>query len=206
MEHEDQQVEQIKKFLKEYGPWIAGGLIIGFAALFSWRTWQDNQAAQQVAATDNLQQVQEQFMAGTSGPAVIEQAEQVLSELEGTTQAGILRLHLARAMVQEADFAAAAQQLNRALTELSGTEMVGIVATRLARVELERGNPDAAEEALNKVTQDSYTAVVAEIQGDIHYARGERDAARDAYSRALASAAEGPTPNLQMKLDNLAGN
>ncbi|MCC5855676.1 MAG: tetratricopeptide repeat protein [Idiomarina sp.] len=203
MEHEDQQVEQVKTFIKEYGPWVLAGLVIGFGSLFSWRTYQGNQVMGQENRTAAYQQVMEQLQR-SEGLDDTAFADDLLAELDGTPYAALTRLQLARKAVEAGDLDQAAELLSQALREMGRNELTGMIALRLARVEIARGDYSAAEAALNRVPDTGYSALKAEVRGDLLHAQGDYAGARAAYQSAVTLAEEGANPFLQMKLDNLA--
>jgi len=204
VEFEDQQEQVVKNFIKQYVPWIAAGLIIGLGGLFTWRSYTTGQDEQAQQRTQVYQQIVEQLQQSYSDEAAA-QVRALNEEMSGTTQAALGRLTLARYAAQQGDFDEAAALLETAAGEVRDPGLKGIIATRLARVEIERGNYDAAEAALANTPATGFEALTAEIRGDIAFGRGQPESARDYYSQAVALSDEGPSPFLQMKLDNLAG-
>ncbi|WP_165831957.1 MULTISPECIES: tetratricopeptide repeat protein [Gammaproteobacteria] len=203
MENEDQQVEQVKSFIKEYGPWIVGGLVVGLGLMFAWRSFQSAQLAEQQAATAQVKQIVDQLDAETS--EVIE-AQSVLGELSDSDYAALTRLVVAKSAVAAENLEEAATQLEMAMNESTNAQVTSIAALRLARVEIALGRYDNASNALSQVTVTSYAALKSEIEGDLHLAQGNEDAARMAYASALESSESGMNRVLQMKLDSLAVN
>lgn len=203
MEHEDQQVEQVKSFIKEYGPWIAGGLVVGLGLMFAWRGYQSSQLTAQQASTAQVKQVVDQLNAETS--EVIE-AQSVLGELTDADHAALTRLVVAKSAVQAENFVEATTQLRMALSETTSAQVASIAAIRLARLEIMNENFAEANDALAQVTMESFAAMKSEVAGDLHFAQGNEEAARMAYAAALENSESGMNRVLQMKLDNLAVN
>ena len=203
MENEDQQVEQVKSFIKEYGPWIVGGLVVGLGLMFAWRSFQSAQLAEQQAATAQVKQIVDQLDAETS--EVIE-AQSVLGELSDSDYAALTRLVVAKSAVAAESLEEAATQLEMAMNESTNAQVTSIAALRLARVEIALGRYDNASNALSQVTVTNYAALKSEVEGDLHLAQGNEDAARMAYAAALESSESGMNRVLQMKLDSLAVN
>jgi len=199
--NDEQEVELVKNFIREYGPWIVAGLVIGLGSMFGWRSYQSAQqeAAQQQTADfeQALEQIQSPDMAFS---------ESLLESLEGSSQAALTYLHLARAAVKENELDTAAVHLRNALAETSRSELQGVIGLRLARVELAREDYAAATSALAVVTAPGYAALKAEVEGDIYFAQGQLSEAKVAYEQAAALSQQGAHPFLQMKLDNLAAN
>lgn len=205
MEHEDQQVEQIKQFIKEYGPWIVAGVVIGLGSLFGWRHYQDSQTQAAESRTAIYQQMLEtlQFSEGDEASA---RAQALAAELEGSEQGALAQLHLAQQAINQGDFDAARSYLESAHATLRSGELKSIVALRLARLDIAREDYNSAEAWLNGIRSSAFAANVAEVRGDIHYARGNHAAARESYLAAAEASVSGASTALQMKIDNLAGH
>ncbi|CUS47268.1 MAG: hypothetical protein HLUCCO02_07080 [Idiomarinaceae bacterium HL-53] len=201
METEDQQVEQVKSFIKEYGPWIVGGLVVGLGLMFTWRNYQGTQLAEQQVATAEVKSIVDQIENANEG---VLDANAALANLGESDYAALTRLAVAKSAVEAGEFEQATTQLRAAMNEATATEVKAIAAVRLARVELSMGNIDQAEAALTSVNQESFAAIKGEVMGDIELARGNREAARAAYASALESGDNELNRVLQMKLDNLA--
>lgn len=204
MEHEDQQVEEIKKFIKTYGPWIVAGVVIGLGSLFGWRAYSDHQVATQQARTAVYERALERLQAASpeEAPGI---ARNLLDEVSGTEHAGLIRLQLAQKLVLGNDLAAAKDELETALGEVKSSELQALIRTRIARIAIEQGDFDDAERHLSAINQSAYRGLVAEIRGDLLYARGNFSAARESYLLAQTEQAETASQALQMKIDNLAG-
>lgn len=203
MEDEDQQVEQIKKFLREYGIWIGAGVVIGLGSLFGWRAYQSAQVETQQERTVAYQQVSEQLQ--SSDEDALRVAEQLISELDGTAHGVVARLQLAQRAVQNGELERAAEILNAAQREAPKPVLKALATTRLARVHLALGNYDEALQALDQNLPESFKAQVEEVRGDIYFAQGEPQQARRAYQTAVDLGGAQSSPSLQMKFENLAG-
>lgn len=203
MEHEDQQVEQIKQFLREYGIWIGAGIVIGLGSLFGWRAYQSSTLEQQNQHTAMYQQVSEQLRAGDGESLAA--AEQVLSQLDGSSHAVVARLQMAQQAVRDGELERAADILYAARENSAEPALKALATTRLARVQLALGEYDAALSSLQPELPASFTAQVAEVRGDVYLAQGDRDQARSAYEIAVNEGGARTSPALQMKFDNLAG-
>mgnify|MGYP001466622119 CR=1 FL=1 len=189
--NDEQEVELVKNFIREYGPWIVAGLVIGLGSMFGWRSYQSAQQEAAQQQTADFEQALEQ----------IQSPDMAFSESLLETY-----LHLASAAVKENELDTAAVHLRNALAETSRTELQGVIGLRLARVELAREDYAAATSALAVVTAPGYAALKAEVEGDIYFAQGQLSEAKVAYEQAAALSQQGAHPFLQMKLDNLAAN
>lgn len=205
MDNDELQEEQVKKFIKEYGPWIVAGLVVGLGSMFTWRNYQTAQDTAAQARTSAYEQVLEQLQS-SEGLANTDFANEVLAEFEGSSYAALTRMQLAGKAVNDGDLDEAAQLLAMAVQETSRVELKSLISLRLARVEIARGEFEGAQKALATVTNKGFTALKKEVEGDLLFAQGNHSAAKAAYAQAMALSASGANPLLQMKLDNLAAN
>ncbi|WP_087022818.1 YfgM family protein [Thaumasiovibrio subtropicus] len=195
-ETEEQQVEAIKKWWKENGKSIILGAVIGLGGLFGWRAYQANVLSSQEAASDAYSKAQEQLIAGD-----LDAVKQFVTENSSSEYATLAAMQLAKAQVENDNLSAAVEQLKWVVANSKDDALKALANVRLARVEIALENFDAAESALAAVTAESWKANVASLRGDIAVQRGDHDAARAAYTEALAA---GNDPVVRMKLDDLA--
>ncbi len=205
---EDQQVAALKKWWKSNSGSIVTGIILGLAVLFgtkAWYAWQDNIAQQ----ASDVYTVMMAALKNGNNQAVSEKAGMLIADYNNTPYAALAALALARLRIEDGELEAAATQLQWVLDN-GGTDFVRDTARlRLARVELAQGHPDAAELVLGHAGSSSAAeSLFAEMRGDIHLARGDRDQALASYQRALAGMSEDFIGRalLQLKYDDLASS
>jgi predicted negative regulator of RcsB-dependent stress response len=200
---DEEQVERIKKWWSENGSSVIVGLVIGIGGLSGWRFWVDyttNQAGEASAYfSQALDALQEQ-----RHDSAIEQASLVLDEYASTPYADLAYLALAKAYVETGDFARAASQLESLIHQTDEPSLEMIARKRLAAVQLQLGKLDAALATLEIDYPPTFTAGFEELKGDVLVARGDNQAARQAYQKArLANPAAANPRLLQQKIDDL---
>src|SRR5690606_17540475 len=173
--------------------------------MFGWnqyRHYTDSRAEAAAALYLDLQDVLEDDDR-TAAEALLTELRESYAGSPYTDQAGLL---MAGAwLARDAD--RAVEEL-RYVIETSKDRELGLIARmRLARVLIFQSS---AAEALDVLAVDNtgpFAAQFSEIQGDAHYALGDLDAAREAYSNALvAPGAEWLNRGfVEMKLDALEG-
>ncbi|ADN76947.1 Protein of unknown function DUF2133 [Ferrimonas balearica DSM 9799] len=198
---EEQQVEAIKRFWKEYGVSIIGGAVLGLGGLFGWNTYQDHLVGKAEQASAAYGRVIEQ--AGQSQDALDTAVAQFQNEYGESGYGPLSQLLLARAAVEAGDLAKAETLLTEVLPSMDSAT-APMVTLRLARVQLAQDKLDAAQATLEKVTSEAFAAQREELKGDVLVKKGEMDAARAAYQSALDAGGAQTSPALQMKLDDLA--
>lgn len=200
---EKEQIELIKQWWRENGWYLLGGAAIAGLAYFGWNQYvaYENGRAEQAAGL--YLDLQETLADDRPG------ADDILAELVAD-YADSPYLDQARLLIASdsliSDPARAVDEL-RAVMESSEDPGLAMVARlRLARVLAYRERYDEALDVLAVEDPGSFAAWLNEILGDVHVGRGDLDAARRAYSVALAAeGAETLDQNLlQMKLGSLA--
>lgn len=203
---EEQQIAALKKWWKSNGSSIITGIILGLAVLFgfkAWVAWQDRIARE----ASDIYAVMIGALQGGNTQAVSDKAGQLIADYGNTPYAALAALALARLRVEEGELEAAATQLQWVLDNATADFVLDSARLRLARVKLAQGDPDGAEAILGHAGSSGAAEVlVAELQGDIHLARGDRDQALASYQQALAVMSEDYTGSalLQLKYDELA--
>lgn len=202
---EQEQVEMLRKWFKEYGPTILVGAVLGLAAIYGWRYWQGLKAQKQEAASTAYEQVVKQLADKTQHDAGIAAGEKLVSEQPGSVYANLTSLYLAKAAVIENKLDDAVKYL-RAVVDKPVQPALGVIArARLARVLIAQ---DKAQEALALLDAEKnpgeFRAGLEEVRGDAYKALGKLVEARAAYQAAQAAKGAGKTsPLLSMKLDSV---
>ncbi|MBE2294213.1 MAG: tetratricopeptide repeat protein, partial [Phycisphaerales bacterium] len=199
---DDERVEDLKKWWKENGASIIGGLVLGLIVIFGWQYWNSHRITQEEAASQKYQTFIE-----VADKSDIEQARQqgqaFLTDFPNSSYAVLVALRLARLAMDRGDTSAASQQLEWVIGNAKIDEIQDIARLRLARILSSTGQAEEAKKALEHITTTSLLAERDELRGDLYLAANDRNQAQSAYTAALA-AGGGNNPLLQLKLDNLA--
>lgn len=203
-ETEEQQVEAMKEWWNENGRSVILGVVIGAAAIFGWQGWGKYQLSQSEQASDQFTETLDALAdGGESDPLAL--AESLKSEHGGSVYALMASLAAARGQVEAGDLDAAAEQLRWAIKNADQADIKVIAQIRLARVLGAAGKPDDALDALPSTVPDTFSAMIDEARGDLLLAKGDIDAARTAYQKAVDSEYRVADRNeLTMKLNDLA--
>ncbi|MFO1435569.1 MAG: tetratricopeptide repeat protein [Gammaproteobacteria bacterium] len=205
--NEQEQVEEIKKWLRENAAAVVVGLILGISAISGWRYWQAKERARAESASALFTQV---IAANINNQAAQAEkvAQQIISDYGNTTYGSYAALMLAKLAVDKQDLQGARQQLNWVLEHGSDAALKRLAMLRLARVALAQGKPDEALAQLDKLPSSQIaSAEVAELRGDILMAQGKKDEAGKQYLNAYANVEPAERSNesstLALKLDDL---
>lgn len=170
---EHEQSERVLAWLRQNGVSLAGGVILGLAAIGGWKWWAQHSHTQALADADRYQSVVAAIEAGDTDVA------SRLGELDNPVYADLAGLELAATQVRAGDNAAAVKTLEAIKVNAPG--LSEIVNQRLARLLVDAGKADEAIQLL----EGSDSAMALEVRGDAQYARGDADEARGTYEQAL---------------------
>ncbi|GLP95091.1 YfgM family protein [Paraferrimonas sedimenticola] len=196
---EEQQVEAIKTFWKEYGSSIVLGAALGLGGLFGWNYYTDSQQASAEAASAAYQQI---VTNSASDAAIVSAAETFAAEHKEPGYDALLQLLAAKAAVADGDLDKAKTALKQVMDSKVGGGLPEVASIRYARIQAQQGELDGALATLDGVKAESFDAKVAEVRGDILVRQGNTEEAAKAYQAAI-DAGTMSAASLQMKLDNL---
>ncbi len=204
---EYEQSEEVRKWLKDNIQTLIAGVAGGLALLYGWQYFQQWQAEQQQAAAAAYHEYVQ-----VSEKRDRQQAEAALKLLQQDFPRSFytaLATMEHAALLKEEDPAQALQTLT-ALRERTGEAAFDeLLELRIARLQWQTGDSDGALSTLAGVRSEAWASLAEEIRGDILVQRGDTDAARTAYRKALEAldpTRAGSRPLLEMKLDNLGGD
>ena len=201
-DNENDQVDALKRFFAENGKALAVGVVLGIGALVGWRFWnghQDASAREVSLAYQNVTSVMK-----ADKPESITAVENFVSSNKNTYGA-LAALDVANQLVGKNDLSAAATQLQTGLANTSDDNLKALINLRLARIQVQQKQADDALKTLDSIKGDGWTAMVADTRGEALLSKGDKQGARDAWSKGVAS---GTSPALremmQMKINNLS--
>ncbi|MCL1093690.1 YfgM family protein [Shewanella kaireitica] len=197
---EEQQVDAIKQFWKDYGSSVVIGAVVGLGGLFGWNYYSDHQLAQAEAASESFQALSNQ---NTADAAMLSAAETFAKEHGQQGYQSLLELMVAKSAVETGDLEKAEATLKNVIAVNADSSIVLVATMRLARVQAEQGQFATAITTLEQIKDVASAAQRDELKGDFLVRQGETDKARLAYQAAVENGGTMSSPTLQMKLDNL---
>ena len=202
---EQEQIQQLKNWIKQYGFTILAGILMALVITSGWRYWQSyrNKILSHASVVyDEMLTLRAQN--NMDGASV--QAKKLLSHYPKTPYAQMGALMLAREALLKKNDAEAIHQLNWVLDHSNDKSLREITRIRLARIFIAEKKIEAALDLLKKWDDKNFIGLVDEVRGDAYVAKNDVNAARDAYRLALSEIpdAEVNRPVLQMKYDNLS--
>jgi len=201
---EQEQIQQLKNWIKQYGPTIIAGVLIAIAVTSAWHYWQNYQNKILIHASSIYDEMLTLRAQGNSS-AALTQANKLRSHYAKTPYAQMAAYMLAREAVLKKNYPAAIKNLQWVIAHSRDTSMQQIARLRIARILITEKKPQEALEFLKKVDDKSFAGMIAEVKGDAYFAMNQIDSAKKTYELALQELpnAEVTRPILQMKYDNL---
>lgn len=180
---EQEQLDQIKAFWKQYGNLISAALIAVFgsvAAYNGYQYWQRGQAAQ---ASSMYDEVERSALSGDM--AKLSRAfDDMKDKFGGTTYGQQAALLTARHLLDKGNSQGAKAALNWLTENASDDSYKAIARLRLAAVLFEAKAYDEAFKQVDGSFPKEFSALVADRRGDIFMALNKKTEARGEYEKA----------------------
>ncbi|MEI6859186.1 MAG: tetratricopeptide repeat protein [Shewanella sp.] len=197
---EEQQVDAIKQFWKDYGSSIVVGAVVGLGGLFGWNYYSDHKIIQAELASEAFQTVRNGNISDTE---MLVAAENFAKEHSQKGYQSLLELIVAKVAVEAGDLEKAEVTLKSVVSSAPDDGLVMVATMRLARVQAEQGQIATALTTLEQVTEPAFITQREELKGDLLVRKGDEEQAKIAYQTAVEQGGLNVSPALQMKLDNL---
>lgn len=201
---EQEQIDAIKKWLKQYSGVIISGIILALLITTGIRYWQDRQAriaSHASAIYDELISLRSQ----NDQPGTLAQATKLYKHYPQLVYGQMAALMLARNAAATEHYQEARTLLNWTIDKTKIASIKQIAKLRLARLDLAEKKPQAALNDIAKMEDKAFKGLIEEVQGDAYLALNDPKKARQFYQLALTDLPNAQTarPLLQMKFDNL---
>ena len=208
--HDDEQLENLKRFWQDYGTPMIVGASIALAIFAGWRYWQQSQLQTTALAANAYQASQDAYQklaANADDKAantdLQREGQKLMQEFSKTPYATNAAFLLAKRAIELKDYKEAEKHLRFVLNQEKGDEGLKSIATiRLAMVLSEKGDNKGALTLLNTETNPAFTPSREELRGDLLKANGDIAGAQKAYQTAMTALVERkePRPLLEMKM------
>ncbi|KAE9527658.1 YfgM family protein [Testudinibacter aquarius] len=201
---EEQQVEELKSWWKENSKVIIATFILVVGGVLGWRYWQTHQLDSQRATSNSYEQVTQAYLQNPQ--ANTELLQKFVTDNQNSNYAVLALFAQAKSAVEQNNLALAESSLKQALEFSRNDELKSISALRLAALQVQQQQYDQAEVSLKNINDKAWEGAKAQLQGDILLAKGDNNAARQAYQQALSNQNLNNLDRqlLQLKVDSLA--
>lgn len=200
---DEEQVEAIKKWWQENGKSVIGGIVLGLLVVGGGKGWMEYSRVQ----AENASMLYEGFAQVARGddlPAAVQRADELISAYGNSTYARFAALEMAKLQYQAGDKDKAAQRLQWVVDNASDQGIKQLAQLRLANLLLDMDKLDDANTLAQSVSQGGFAGEFSALKGDIALAKGDKEAARQAWQQALDQGAADVT-GLRMKLTSIGG-
>lgn len=180
---EQEQLDELKHFWKQYGDLITWGLIVIFGAFAAWNGyhyWQRDQAAKAAVMYDEVERAAQSGDASRLDRAMADMKER----FAGTAFAQQAGLLAARTYYDKGNIDAAKGSLSWVAGKSADEGYQAIAKLRLAGLLLEAKAYDEALQQLSGSFPKDFVALAADRRGDILAAQGKKSEARAEYEKA----------------------
>lgn len=201
---EEEQVEAIKKWWKENGKSVIGGIVLGFAIIGGWQWWQGYRLHQGETASLYFDAMRQAVRTGQVDRAV-EDGKRLVGEFSSSAYASFAALELARLAYDRGEKDAARGHLQWVIDAAPDKSIGELARLRLGQLLLDTGDQDGLESLLAQKPLDTFAGEFAVLKGDLATLRGDAESARAAYRDALL-AGVGDQEILRMKLVDVGGS
>ncbi len=210
---EEEQLEVLKRWWKDYGKVVLVAIIAAVAAYFTWTAWQDKQRVKAESASSQydtlvkLLNVEQGKTLSDTDKATADHIANELKEKNGKSlYAQGAAFYLAKSAVDAGNLDKAVTELQWILSSKPAVATEQLARVRLARVYVAKA---AYTEALAQIAEEpskAFASEYTEVRGDILKAQGNKEAAATAYKKALETTDpqnQERSMVLQMKADEL---
>ncbi len=204
---DEQQADQVKSWLRQNGPFLIAGVVLGLGGLFGWNQWQRYQEQRAEAASVLYDQLLQSVSAQQFDTAS-QQLQQLETEFSASAYLDQGRLSMAGLYVLRSKPDEAIAQLQRVADQGVADEIRNIARLRLARLLSSSDKHDEALKVLSVSGTGAFAPLFHDVRGDVYYAMGKLAEARSEYEQALngeQAAAVLDLGYVTAKLDDLGG-
>ena len=191
---DEEQIDRLKQWWQENVVSLLTTIVIALAAIFGWRSWQDNQQANIDAASVAYQNLLESVAALENNADDIQiasavfNAESLKQQNDQSAYAHFAAFFKARQAVLDEDYVTAEEELNWVLAHKPSSQLKAIAQLRLAKVLVAKGDSAAALALLAAGDDEIMNYTKAELKGDILLHDKDFLAAVEAYEQAQSLA------------------
>ena len=200
--NDNEQVDALKTFFAENGKALAVGVVLGIGALVGWRYWSSHQENNSRETSQAYASAVSTLKAGK--PDTYAAAENIAANQKNAYGA-FAALELAQQFVDANQLDKAEKQLQLGLAAAPDDNLKSVINMRLARIQLQMKQPDAALKTLEGIKGEGWTAIVADLRGEILLSKGDKRGARAAWEAGVKSdASPALSEMMRMKMNNLS--
>ena len=202
---EQERIAELKAWWEDNRWYVVGAIVAAVLGFVGWRAWKETTLRQSEDAAAMYQPVADASKANDA-KKLVSSADALIAKHPGSFYASKAALVAAKAAFDAGNTDEARKRLDWVI-EHGPDEHKGVARIRLAAVLLDQKKYDEALKVLDANKDEGFTALAADLRGDIMLAQGRLDEARAAYKLAVDKAGpRHPVKSLaETKLNALGG-
>ncbi len=184
MTPDEERLDQVKKWWKEYRWTVIGGISAGVIGVGGWTGWTEYTRVQQESASALFQELSVAVVQADATGAR-RAFDELFEDYSGTAYAERARLLLARTAYEVGEEADARRLLEDAVDLSSDESTVHAARIRLAQLLIESAQYQEAVDLLGSVDPGEFASHYEELKGDAYRAMNRYSEAKKAYEASL---------------------
>ncbi len=200
---EEEQIDDLKRWIKSYGPSILIGIILAIAIIYGWRAWKDYQHNRAVDASVLYQQAIDAYQSKNND--ALDKAITSLQDKNPHSPYTQYALFIqAKVAADKQDYNTADSALSWIIKHTHDDNIKSIARLRLGSVQAAQHQEEQAIDTLKEINVDAFKGLALIKIADTYLALGDTQNAKTNYEAAntLLPDAGNTMPTLAMKLEN----
>jgi len=162
---EQEQIEQLKAWVKQYAMTILSGIVLALVIVSGWHYWQNYTTRKLMKASTVYEQMLNDRSHNQAGELEAK-ATKLLQRYPRTPYAQMGALMLARDAITSKNYTEALKQLNWVIDHSKTGSLREIAKIRSAKILLAENKVDQALATLDAATDKNFQALIDEVRGD----------------------------------------
>lgn len=200
---EEEQIDDLKRWIKSYGPPIIMGILLAIALIYGWRYWHSYQHNRAVKASVLYQQAVDAYQ--TKHTDLLAKSVATLQKKHSKSPYASYAVFLqVKVAADQQDYSAAETELNWVIKHSHDKNIKAIAQLRLGSIQTANHQEKAAIKTLESIKNPAFKGLAHIKIADAYLALGDTAHARINYETAsqLLPDAGNTMPTLAVKLDN----
>lgn len=200
---DEEQIDDLKRWIKSYAPSILIGIVLAIALLYGWRYWNSYQLTQATNASVLYQQAVDAYQ--TKQDDLLAKSIKTLQQKYSSSPYVSYAMFLqAKVAVDKQAFEEAENALNWVVDHSNDDNIKTIAELRVATIQMANHQEKTAIETLQKINNPAFKGLALIKIADAYFALGDLNNAKINYETASKQLpdVENTMPTLAVKLAN----